>query len=76
MPVGKRQKLHKLGGATTRPHIRHDLIAADGDPEPAEQLDADTAVLRFRGHRSGILDAPYMRNVSGTPARQARTNSN
>ena len=51
VPVGQRQKLHKLGGATTRPRIRHDLIAADGDPEPAEQLDADAAVLRFRGHR-------------------------
>ena len=51
MPVGKRQKLHQLGGATARPHIRRELIAADGYAEPAEQLDADAAVLRFRGHR-------------------------
>jgi hypothetical protein len=51
MPVGQRQKLHKLGGAATRPHIRHDFIAADCDSEPAEQLDANTAVVRFRGHR-------------------------
>jgi hypothetical protein len=55
MPVGKRQKLHQLGGATARPHIRPNLIAADGDPEPAEQLDADAAVLRFTGHRLSVL---------------------
>ena len=51
VPVGQRQQLHKLGGAATRPCIRRDLIAADIDAEPAEQLYADGAVLRFRGHR-------------------------
>jgi len=63
MPVGKRQKLHKLGGATTRPHIRPDLIAGDGNPEPAEQLDADAAALRFIGHR---LSDPWAHPTRGT----------
>jgi hypothetical protein len=63
MPVGKRQKLHQLGGATARPHIRRELIAADGDAEPAEQLDADGTVLRFRGHR---LSDPRAHPARGT----------
>jgi hypothetical protein len=32
-----------------------DLIAADGESDPAEQLDAHAAVLRLRGHRRSLL---------------------
>jgi hypothetical protein len=57
MPVDKRQKLHELGGATTRPHIRRELGAADGDAEPPEQVDADAVVLGFRGN--GVADPSH-----------------
>jgi hypothetical protein len=59
MPVRQGEQLHELGGAPPRPPMRRDLVAADGDPEPAEQVDADAAPPRFRSHRSRAPGSPY-----------------